>query len=70
MLLCYDQVMSQSVSSAIHFTCGPQAFETAYFIEKIDKFFDCFNVSSYCILLEKERGNHFNSLTAVPMTSD
>ena len=47
MLLCYDQVMSQSVSSAIHLTCGPQAFETAYFIEKIDKFFDCFNVSSY-----------------------
>jgi len=28
-------------------TGGGQAFETAYFIQKMDKFFDCFNVSSY-----------------------
>ena len=28
-------------------TGGGKAFETAYFIAKMDKFFDCFNVSSF-----------------------
>ena len=28
-------------------TGGKEAYETAYFIEKIDKFFDSLNVSSY-----------------------
>ena len=28
-------------------TCGPVATETVNFIDKFDKFFDCFNVSSY-----------------------
>ena len=28
-------------------TCGPDATETVNFIDKFDKFIDCFNVSSY-----------------------
>jgi len=28
-------------------TGGGEAFETSYFIQKMDKFFDCFNVSCY-----------------------
>ena len=28
-------------------TGGGIAFETAYLIQKMDKFFDCFNVSSF-----------------------
>ena len=41
------QVMSQSVSQALYLTAGSQAFETAYFISKIDNFFDCLNVINY-----------------------
>lgn len=39
--------MSSTVSKAIMLTRQRSAFETAYFIDKMDKFFDCFNVSSY-----------------------
>jgi len=45
--LCLIKVLSDSVSKAILLTGGGKAFETFYFIAKMDKFFDCFNVSSY-----------------------
>ena len=40
-------MLSDSVSKAQYLTGGGEAFETAYFIQEMDKFFDCFNVSSY-----------------------
>jgi len=39
--------MSESVSKAILLTGGAQAFETSYFIQKVDKFFDCLNVVNF-----------------------
>lgn len=47
LLIIYDQVLSDSVGEALYLTGGKEAFETGYFIKKIDKFFDCFNVSWY-----------------------
>ena len=41
------QVMSETVAKALHFTFGDSAEQTASFVEKIDKFFDCFNVSTF-----------------------
>ena len=41
------QVMSSTVSSALLYTRNSEVFETAYFIEKVDKFFDCLNVSNF-----------------------
>lgn len=35
------------MSEALYLTGGKEAFETAYFISKIDKFFDCLNVRHY-----------------------
>ena len=35
--------MSESVSKTILLTGGARAFETSYFIQKVDKFFDCIN---------------------------
>ena len=35
------------MSKAIKLQGGPNSFETAYFIEKMNNFFDCLNVSSY-----------------------
>lgn len=46
MIACY-QVLSESVGEALYLTGGKTAFETAYFIQKMDKFFDCFNVRFY-----------------------
>ena len=40
--------MSETVSQALFLTGGKAAFETAYFIGKIDKLFDCLNVTSMC----------------------
>lgn len=40
--------MSESVSQALFLTGGKEAFETAYFIGKIDRLFDCLNVTSIC----------------------
>ena len=45
-------MLSQSVSKALYFTRNGDAFETAYFIDKMDKFFDTLNVSSFT------RGKH------------
>lgn len=39
--------MSSSVSKALLFSSKSEAFETAYFIDKVDKFFDCLNVSNF-----------------------
>jgi len=39
--------LSETVSHALYFTKDKNAFETAYFIDKIDKFFDTLNVSSF-----------------------
>ena len=44
--MCILKVLSDSVSKAIQISSG-YAFDTSYFIAKMDKFFDCFNVSSY-----------------------
>ena len=41
------KVLSQTVSKALKFTFGDESRETALFIEKMDKFFDTFNVSSF-----------------------
>lgn len=40
-------MLSDTVSKALMLTGGGIAFETAYFVGKMDKFFDCLNVSSY-----------------------
>ena len=45
--LLYMQVLSESVGEALYLTGGSAAFETAYFIQKMDKFFDCLNVWFY-----------------------
>lgn len=39
--------MSSTVSLALLFTRNKEFFETAYFISKVDKFFDSLNVSNY-----------------------
>ena len=39
--------MSDTVAKALRFTFGDIAEQTAIFVEKIDKFFDCFNVSTF-----------------------
>jgi len=44
--LC-TQVLSETVSKALYFYRNEAAFETAYFIQKMDQFFDCLNVSSF-----------------------
>ena len=44
--MCFLKVLSDSVSKAIRLS-GGDGFETSNFIAKMDKFFDCFNVSSY-----------------------
>ena len=44
--MCFLKVLSDLVSKAIQLN-GGDGFETSYFIAKFDKFFDCFNVSSY-----------------------
>ncbi|KAL5474560.1 hypothetical protein EMCRGX_G026521 [Ephydatia muelleri] len=41
------QLLSESVSKALHLLGGPDAEETANFIALFDKFFDSFNVSNY-----------------------
>lgn len=41
------KVLSQTVSEALKFTFGNESRETALFVEKMDKFFDSFNVSSF-----------------------
>ena len=40
-------MLSESVSKALYFTEKESCFETTYFIDKIDKFFDTLNVSSF-----------------------
>ena len=47
--------MSRSVSEALYLTGGSQAFETAYFIGKIDNFFDCLNVINYTKGIHKRK---------------
>ena len=39
--------MSSTISSALLYAGNSEVFETAYFIEKVDKFFDCLNVSNF-----------------------
>ena len=46
-MACF-QVLSESVSKALYFCGDENAYETAYFIDKMDKFFDVLNVSSFC----------------------
>ena len=41
------KVLSSSVANALKLTGGAEASETCNFIEKMDKLFDCLNVSSY-----------------------
>jgi len=40
-------VLSQSVSKVLYFTKNRYAFETAYIIDKMDKFFSALNVPSF-----------------------
>ena len=51
-------VFSDSVSKAIQISSG-NAFETSYFIAKMDKFFDCLNVSSYSHVAGKQSRKPF-----------
>ena len=39
--------MSETVTKALLLTGGSEAFETSIFIEKVNKFFDALNVTSY-----------------------
>jgi len=39
--------MSNSVSQALYLTGGSEAFETAYFVGKINNFLDCLYVPNY-----------------------
>ena len=39
--------MSDSVAEALYLTGGQEAYETVFFIKKVDQFFDCLNVTSY-----------------------
>ena len=39
--------ITQTVSKALVLTGGSKAEETAHFVNMFDKFFDCFNVSSF-----------------------
>jgi len=48
--------MSDSVSKALLLTVGSEAFETAVFIGKVDKFFDCLNVTSYTKGIKSRKG--------------
>ena len=41
------QVLSETVSKALYFSGDEDSFETGYFIDKMDKFFDTLNVSSF-----------------------
>ena len=67
------KVLSETVSKALKLTGGKEAYETAYFIEKIDNFFDSLNVSSYTAgkLLRKpfqqpyQNGDHFRLSVSV-----
>ena len=59
------KVLSKTVSKAMKLTGGKEAYETAYFIEKIDKFFNSLNVSSYTA--GKGTENHFSSHIEVVM---
>ena len=43
----YFKVLSSLVVNALRMTGGVEAHKTCNFIEKMDKLFDCFNVSSY-----------------------
>lgn len=40
-------MLSESVGEALYLTGSSAAFETAYFVQKMDKFFDCLNVRFY-----------------------
>ena len=51
------KVHSSSVAEALYLTGGPSAYETAFFIKKVDQFFDCLNVNSYNE--EKRKWNTF-----------
>ena len=42
------QVLSESVSKALHLTGGEMASETAHFVGMVDHFFDCLNVHKLC----------------------
>ena len=41
------KVLSSSAATVLMVTSGPEDEETWKFIENMDKFFDCYNVSSY-----------------------
>lgn len=47
MVIVFSQVMSDRVSKAILLTGGSEAFETSFFLGKVDKFFDSLNVTNY-----------------------
>jgi hypothetical protein len=47
--------MSETVSQALFLTGGKEAFETAYFIGKIDKLFDRLNIMSICGAKKKRK---------------
>ena len=51
----FFRVMSETVSQAPFLTGRKEAFETAYFIGKIDKLFDCLNVMSICGAKKKRK---------------
>ena len=41
------KVLSETVANGLRFTFKEEARETANFVEKVDKFFDCFNVTNF-----------------------
>ena len=41
------KVLSETVANGLRFTFKEEARETANFVEEVDKFFDCFNVTNF-----------------------
>ena len=61
------QVLSESVAKALKLTEGDDVEETVRFTTMMDKFFDCMNVNNFSSGVK--RGNDFNNLTDLRMTS-
>ena len=40
-------MLSETVAKGLQYTFKKEARETALFVEKVDKFFDCLNVTNY-----------------------
>ena len=49
------KVLSEIVANGLQFTFKEETRETANFVEKVDKFFDCFNVINFTEFFTKSK---------------